>query len=62
MIRYRCCGRVSRWNPSARGVRDDRHEGRGERPARQPRRYEHRGEEQAPRDFNDSLDHNNDVE
>ena len=42
--------------------RDDRHEGHGERPARQPRRYEHRGEEQAPRDFNDSLDHNNDVE
>ena len=38
--------------------RDDRHEGRGERPARQPRRYEHRG----ARDFNDSLDHNNDVE
>ena len=42
--------------------RDDRHEAHGERPARQPRRYEHRGEEQAPRDFNDSLDHNNDVE
>ena len=42
--------------------RDDRHEGRGERPARQPRRYEHRDEEQAPKDFNDSLDHNNDVE
>ena len=48
-----------------RGRRDDRHnggEGRGERPARQPRRYEHRDEEQAPKDFNDSLDHNNDVE
>ena len=45
-----------------RGRRDDRHEGRGERPARQPRRYEHRSEEQAPKDFNDSLDHNNDVE
>lgn len=45
-----------------RGRRDDRHEGRGERPARQPRRYEHRNEEQAPKDFNDSLDHNNDVE
>ena len=44
-----------------RGRRDDRHEGRGERPARQPRRYEHRNEEQAPKDFNDSLDHNNDV-
>ena len=43
-----------------RGRRDDRHEGRGERPARQPRRYEHRNEEQAPKDFNDSLDHNND--
>ena len=42
--------------------RDDRHEGRGERPARQPRRYEHRNEEQAPKDFNDSLDHNNDVD
>lgn len=45
-----------------RGRRDDRHEGRGERPARQPRRYEHRNEELAPKDFNDSLDHNNDVE
>ncbi len=45
-----------------RGRRDDRHEGRGERPARQPRRYEHRNEEQAPKDFNDSLDHNNDVD
>ena len=45
-----------------RGRRDDRHEARGERPARQPRRYEHRNEEQAPKDFNDSLDHNNDVE
>ena len=45
-----------------RGERRGRHEGRGERPARQPRRYEHRDEEQAPRDFNDSLDHNNDVE
>ena len=38
--------------------RDDRHNG-GER---QPRRYEHRNEEQAPKDFNDSLDHNNDVD
>ena len=45
-----------------RGRRDDRHEGRGERPARQPRRYEHRNDEQAPKAFNDSLDHNNDVE
>ena len=45
-----------------RGRRDDRHEGRGERPARQPRRYEHRHDEQAPKEFNDSLDHNNDVE
>ena len=45
-----------------RGRRDDRHEGRGERPVRLPRRYEHRNEEQAPKDFNDSLDHNNDVE
>ena len=45
-----------------RGRRDDRHESRGERPARQPRRYEHRNDEQAPKEFNDSLDHNNDVE
>ena len=45
-----------------RGRRDDRHEARGERPARQPRRYEHRNDEQAPKEFNDSLDHNNDVE
>ena len=45
-----------------RGRRDDRHEGRGERPARQPRRYEHRNDEQAPKEFNDSLDHSNDVE
>ena len=45
------------------GRRDERHgESRGERPARQPRRYEHHNEEQAPKDFNDSLDHNNDVE
>ena len=45
-----------------RGRRDDRHEGRGERPARQPRRYEHRNDEQAPKEFNESLDLNNDVE
>lgn len=45
-----------------RGRRDERHEGRGERPARLPRRYEHRNDEQAPKGFNDSLDHNNDVE
>lgn len=45
-----------------RGRRDERHEGRGERLARQPRRYEHRNDEQAPKGFNDSLDHNNDVE
>lgn len=45
-----------------RGRRDERHEGRGERPARQPRRYEHRNDEQAPKGFNDSLDHNNGVE
>ncbi len=45
------------------GRRDERQgEGRGERPARQPRRYEHRNDEQAPKEFNDSLDHNNDVE
>ena len=44
--------------------RDDRHGNNngGERPARQPRRYEHRNEEQAPKDFNDSLDHNNDID
>lgn len=41
-----------------RSRRDDRRNG-GER---QPRRYEHRNEEQAPKDFNDSLDHNNDVD
>lgn len=45
-----------------RPERGERHEGRGERPARQPRRYEHRNDEQAPKGFNDSLDHNNDVE
>lgn len=45
-----------------RRPRPERGERRGERPARQPRRYEHRNEEQAPKDFNDSLDHNNDVE
>ena len=45
-----------------RGERRGRREGRGERPARQPRRYEHRNDEQAPKEFNDSLDHNNDVE
>lgn len=45
-----------------RGRRDERHEGRSERPARQPRRYEHRNDEQAPKGFNDSLDYNNDVE
>ena len=44
-----------------RGRRDDRHNG-GERPARQPRRYEHRNDEQAPKDFNDSLDHNSDID
>ena len=41
-----------------RGERRPRRNG-GER---QPRRYEHRNEEQAPKDFNDSLDHNNDVD
>ena len=45
-----------------RPERGERHEGRGERPARQPRRYEHRNDEQAPKGFNDSLGHNNDVE
>lgn len=54
--------RERRPRPERRGRRDDRHEGRGERPARQPRRYEHRNDEQAPKEFNDSLDHNNDVE
>ena len=45
-----------------RRPRPERGERRGERPARQPRRYEHRNDEQAPKGFNDSLDHNNDVE
>lgn len=54
--------RERRPRPERRGRRDERHEGRGERPARQPRRYEHRNDEQAPKGFNDSLDHNNDVE
>lgn len=54
--------RERRPRPERGERRGDRHEGRGERPARQPRRYEHRNEEQAPKDFNDSLDHNNDVE
>ncbi len=44
-----------------RGRREDRHNG-GDRPARQPRRYEHHNDDQVPKDFNDSLDHNNDVE
>ena len=44
-----------------RRPRPERGERRGERPARQPRRYEHRNDEQAPKGFNDSLDHNNDV-
>ena len=42
-----------------RGRRDDRFG--GDRQPRQPRRYEHR-DEQAPKEFNDSLDHNNDVD
>lgn len=54
--------RERRPRPERGGRRDERHEGRGERPARQPRRYEHRNDEQAPKGFNDSLDHNNDVE
>ncbi len=49
-----------------RGERRPRPE-RGERRnnehgERQPRRYEHRNEERQPRDFNDSLDHNNDID
>ena len=52
--------RERRPRPERRGRRDDRHEARGERPARQPRR-DHRNEN-APKDFNDSLDHNNDVD
>lgn len=52
--------RERRPRPERRGRRDDRHDGRGERPARQPRR-DHRNEN-APKDFNDSLDHNNDVD
>ena len=55
--------RERRPRPERGERRGERHgEGRGERPARQPRRYEHHNEEQAPKDFNDSLDHNNDVE
>ena len=54
--------RERRPRPERGERRGDRHEGRGERPARQPRRYEHRNDEQAPKEFNDSLDHNNDVE
>lgn len=45
-----------------RPERGERRGRRDERPARQPRRYEHRNDEQAPKGFNDSLDHNNDVE
>ena len=45
-----------------RGRRDDRHEGRGERPARQPRRYELCNDEQGPKEFNYSVDHYNGVE
>ncbi len=44
-----------------RGERGERRGRRDERQPRQPRRYEHR-DEQAPKDFNDSLDHNNDVD
>lgn len=45
-----------------RPERGERRGRRDDRPARQPRRYEHRNDEQAPKEFNDSLDHNNDVE
>lgn len=45
-----------------RPERGERRGRRDERPARQPRRYEHRNDEQAPKGFNDSLDYNNDVE
>ena len=45
-----------------RGERRPRREDRRNGGERQPRRYEHRNEEQAPKDFNDSLDHNNDVD
>ncbi len=44
-----------------RPERGERRGRRDERQPRQPRRYEHR-DEQAPKDFNDSLDHNNDVD
>ncbi len=44
-----------------RPERGERRGRRDERQPRQPRRYEHRYE-QAPKDFNDSLDHNNDVD
>ncbi len=44
-----------------RPERGERRGRRDERQPRQPRRYEHR-DEQAPKDFNDSLDRNNDVD
>ncbi len=44
-----------------RPERGERRGRRDERQPRQPRRYEHR-DEQAPKDFSDSLDHNNDVD
>ncbi len=44
-----------------RPERGERRGRRDERQPRQPRRYEHR-DEQAPKDFNDSLDNNNDVD
>ena len=61
--KYKLSHRVLLEKPEGYVERERRPRGeRGERPARQPRRYEHHNEEQAPKDFNDSLDHNNDVE
>ena len=51
--------RERRPRPERRPRRDDHHNNGGER---QPRRYEHRNETPAPKDFNDSLDHSNEVE
>ncbi|MGI6231755.1 MAG: polyribonucleotide nucleotidyltransferase [Prevotella sp.] len=45
-----------------RGERRQRRDNGEERGERRPRRFEHREQEQQPRDFTDKLDHNNDVE
>ena len=45
-----------------RGERRPRREGGNGGGERRPRRFEHRDNGEAPKDFGDSLDHNNDVE